>query len=498
MKTIDLLLFQLALKIKPSERRIVMLGLSTYKKQGLSKAEKLCAALFSAGSAAEFAEKTARQNAPEKYQLFGRLTDLLARQSSEKPEQELRLELNRLTVLQERQLYEEALKRSQKLADKAQEQFCIPEEMRLREFGNLLILNHFKAQVNSVSLARERELGHIYLRILDLRELLLKMYRIEFRKGQPHAPEQQLAYQKLWTKALRVFDPASVPVHARVSLYNARGLVLNRLSRFKESVNEYKKAIRLFNASEHLRAAYFLNYIGSYNNLLSVLAKMKDEKRFYHSLAEFAALANTHEIKQNPDLLRKIRLRVIIQELDFLVLQNHPLRASELVAGRESELIEITRKSETSERHFLLLKFTTLAAEANNWKLALRWNNMLISEGPENTRQDMLYASYVFSLIIHFELENLDLIGSLVRTFKRRFSRSREWGVFNKLIFPAFLRAATKEDEQQRNAVLEKLNNDLQSSGTENNVLLNDLQNWLSKKKSRSMLPVLQTKPANQ
>ncbi|MGL5888592.1 MAG: hypothetical protein ACRC3B_01835, partial [Bacteroidia bacterium] len=382
MKTIDQLLFQLTLKITASERRLLMLSLSTYKKPGQSKAEKLCAALFSAASAEEFAQKTANRNAPEKYQLFGRLTDLLARQSSEKPEQEFRLELNRLNVLQERQLYDEALRRSQKLADKAQELFCIPEEMRLREFGNLLIVNHFRAQVEEVSLARERELGHTYLRILGLREILLKMYRIEFRKGQPHAPEQQAAYRKLWNKELSVFDPASVPAHARVTYYNACGLVLNRLMCFEESVNEYKKAIRLFKQSESLRAAYFQNYISGYNNLLSVLAKMNSEKLFYRYLAAFSELNNAPETKQKPELQRRLRLRVIMQELDFLVLQHQPLRAAALIDGRETELIEITSQSDYSERHFLLLKFTALAADASSWKQALRWNNMLLSDEP--------------------------------------------------------------------------------------------------------------------
>ncbi|MGL5891267.1 MAG: hypothetical protein ACRC3B_15365, partial [Bacteroidia bacterium] len=157
-----------------------------------------------------------------------------------------------------------------------------------------------------------------------------------------------------------------------------------------------------------------------------------------------------------------------------------------------------TSQSDYSERHFLLLKFTALAADASSWKQALRWNNMLLSDEPENTRQDMLYASYVFNLIIHFELGNFELIGSRVRTFKRRFSRSREWSVFSKLIFPAFLRAAAKEDEGSRNAVLEKLSTDLFNTGTGNKVLLDDLQNWLSKKKSDLLLPVNESKTVKQ
>ncbi|MBM4173613.1 MAG: hypothetical protein FJ212_04580 [Ignavibacteria bacterium] len=222
-----------------------MLDLSTYKKTGHTQQTQLCRLLFGAKDVSHFAASSGVFRPSVKYALFERLLELLSQYIVSPPEVELRRELNKLRVLQERQLYEEAIRRASRKAIEAEETLCIPEALRLHEFGNLLVLNHFRLQVNEVSVKEERRLTEQHLRIIDLREMLLKMYRIEFRTGQPHAPAQQAAFRKLWNNELSRFAPATLPQYARATLYNARGLVLNRLGRFAESVKEYEKAVGL-------------------------------------------------------------------------------------------------------------------------------------------------------------------------------------------------------------------------------------------------------------
>lgn len=443
---------------------------------------RLCKLLFAASEPVQFAKLSHGWTVSEKYLLFERILNLLATYNTSPPEMELRRELNKLRILQERQLNDDALRRSKKLALVAETTFSIPEALRLHEFGNLLMMNHFRLRVNEVSLKRERELAETYVRIISLREILVKMYRIEFRKGQPHAPAQQAAFRKLWSNELSLFDAATVPPHARATLYNARGLVLNRLGSFAESVSEYEKALRLFKRSPQLRSVYFQNFLGGYNNLLSVLAKTNDARRFYRYLHELAALENAPEVLRQPELQRRVQIRALMQELDYFVLHNRFEDAAQRISGRENELIELCSQSDITERHFLLLKFTTLCVNARNWRPALRWNNLLLADENRNIRQDMLYASYILNLIIHFELENFELIGSRIRAFKKRFARHREWSVFGRLIFPAFLRAAARDDEAERLAILGRLNDDLLKAGVQNKVLLDDLLLWLERK----------------
>lgn len=489
IKGIDSTLFQLKLKCSATERRQLLVALAIYEKAGGSRQERLCRLVFGAGSAAVLATQTAAWAPAEKYRLFNRLLDLLAQQETANTEMELRRELNRLRVLHDKQLYDEVARRSARMAEVAAAHFCLPEELRFRELNTQVVMNHFRLQVDKVSLAKDRKVATAMLRILDLRELLLRMYRIEFLKGQPHAPEQQAAYRRLWVRELEPFAASSLPPHARITLYNARGLVLNRLGRYADSVAHYEKAIALFGRSETLRRTYFQNYLSGYNNLLSVLAKMGDARRFYRKLRAMGQLATDPEVRHDPELTRRISLRLLMQELDFLSLQGWNARASQLIAGREAELVELTSSSDATERHFLLLKFTSLCVAAANWKLALRWNNQLLDDASEAMRQDMRYAGFVLNLIIHLELGHVDLIASRVRAFKRRFARNREWAVFSRLIFPAFLKAAQQELPAARNRVLATLHNELLQTGVRNAVLLDDLLAWLAQRGVAQAVP---------
>lgn len=94
-------------------------------------------------------------------------------------------------------------------------------------------------------------------------------------------------------------------------------------------------------------------------------------------------------------------------------------------ASEQAELY--IRSLETNHHHaaFLYLNLAKTLIYTGRYKEALRWTNTILNESPDNRRDDFYVLAWMFNLIIHYEMDHIDLLPSLIRS-TTRFLRKRK------------------------------------------------------------------------
>lgn len=87
-----------------------------------------------------------------------------------------------------------------------------------------------------------------------------------------------------------------------------------------------------------------------------------------------------------------------------------------LKIAEEAENFITTNNIISVYKGFIYLNLAKVNIYNGNYHTALKWNNKIINTSKEERREDIFVLSKLFNLIIHFELENYDLIQSITRS----------------------------------------------------------------------------------
>ena len=127
---------------------------------------------------------------------------------------------------------------------------------------------------------------------------------------------------------------------------------------------------------------------------------------------------------------------------------------------------ELLKKENASSHHkaFLFLNLAKIYICTGEFEKALHWNNAILNEVPENKRDDFNVLAWIFNLIIHLELGNIDLMLSLVKsTHKFLEKRKRLYKVEN--IILEFLKEKVLEVTNRKELIelFKKLKSDFEA-----------------------------------
>jgi hypothetical protein len=141
---------------------------------------------------------------------------------------------------------------------------------------------------------------------------------------------------------------------------------------------------------------------------------------------------------------------------------------------------------------------------ANFLKNSLRWLNKVLNDNESNLRQDVYSFARLFSLVIHYELENYDLLDYMVKSTGRFYQKRRkEYGIEYKFegIFLKYIKKLAKasDNKDKQLTIFTNLKAEMQIVVTEKyeKVALNyfDFISWVdSKIESRPFMEIKREK----
>jgi hypothetical protein len=220
-----------------------------------------------------------------------------------------------------------------------------------------------------------------------------------------------------------------------------------------ELVNEYKHMIGV-NAGSYIHL--LVNYL-LFSNLLKDKKCVKD------------AILKINDLKRRLKNKVPLYLDLIIQTdtcyAEIITYRNNAeMNKGRITANKIENLLRDYRNEISLEIKVVLLLNTSLFYFIDtDYTAALKFINMIINEVPPSFKRDQYDFSKLFQLIIHFELENYDVleysIDSTYRFMKQRKSIFRiEEALFK------FLKKALRTERKILEPVYEELLYDLESS----------------------------------
>ncbi len=182
-----------------------------------------------------------------------------------------------------------------------------------------------------------------------------------------------------------------------------------------------------------------------------------------HKFAEFEeSVARLKEIKVKhlKDGVEAFQMFNYIEFLYFLNTAQFP-QAVEAVAGIEKGLREFGDLIMESRRLAFSVNIASLFFVTENFSRALNYVFLVTNLSKDHERTELRYFARTLALILNYEMDNRDVLMSMIRTFKRGSNQEKQQYVFEAAIVKAIKNLIEVALESERREIFRQLNKDL-------------------------------------
>lgn len=367
--------------------------------------------------------------------------------SSHSIQAQLLEDLQNIEVLFDRKLYQQALKLTERAKVKARKYQNLRIHLELNRWERKIYTRFSIWQwLNDRALANKLSNNEILKQIEDinlLESFLDDIRNVYIDKGKRISPEDFQQIKNIYESAVLSEDKRTAAYEANYIYYQ----ILAEYHFIKFDWNNYYQV--LFRNIQFLEAHMDITLeepnllITGYGNMLLVLTKLnkKDEFRFY--LDKIRALpALIPGSKRSQTLESRILLISYKHEIIKSLASGEVQEAVEIIRTNESMLLEAIKADPPYMQIFYAI-FANSAFYTNNFHRSLYWINRILKE----TNPNIGYSHYVYriiKLIIHYELNDQDLILYLIKDTYRFLYRGNRVYKFETIILNFIRRKLTK------------------------------------------------------
>ena len=323
--------------------------------------------------------------------------------------------------LYNRGLCDESLKlilKCKKDAYDLQKYDCLPELIRWQKY---ILLNTLTADVPGLLKKlsdEEKRIIEIISDIFRYRELYIRIYSHIRLEGSARNEEQENEYKNIMKDPLlKSIESASCyeskllyyQVHLVYSqaeaddksIYQNSGELIELMDKYPVRINDFLKEY-VFALIENLSAAFNLGKFKEALNIISYIRsldiKSREEKEYiFMSTYIIQFMINIVSCKFN--------------------------EAALLIPEAESQLKKLRRKNIKAAELILYQNIFYVYFALGNYSKALEWINKILSTKLE-IRRDIYSLAHIFSLLVHYELNNLELLSyAVVNTYRYLYKR---------------------------------------------------------------------------
>jgi tetratricopeptide (TPR) repeat protein len=227
-------------------------------------------------------------------------------------------------------------------------------------------------------------------------------------------------------------------------------------------------------------------YLSAMNNFLVDCLKLGRETEFRQSLAFIRKVADDPAIRKVSRLPGEIFRLTYMLELNQHVNAGMFLQGMEIIPevekGLEMHQSQITAANRTV--FYYLVAYTYFGV--GRYSQALKWLNRLLQAGEKDSLQHIHATARLFNLILHYEMGNLDLLESMIRSTQRYLQHIDELYELESLFIRAFRQVIHAVSERETREIWKGLGEGMQLHADDpmQNQLLQyfDFQGWLQAK----------------
>lgn len=307
-------------------------------------------------------------------------------------------------------LAEKIIAKTEKIAIQY-ELFLILEELSYwneRIYSALL-----KLDKNSVKNTKEKHHDNLkkYLNILDYEELRNQTVLLIKQSEVIRDKKELNEYNKLLNNPL-LKDKKNAQSYYALYMYNVLNSVLQRvIGNVDESAKYRDDLLALIESNPYLIKENPIQYTAAIHNILKETLIEKDFEKFEEYLAKLKGL----DLKM-PHEKANVFSKLCIFELRYFISHNEHKKAIDFIENTVVEFGDVN--SILNKEHSFLLNYHATQAYfyLEDYNIALKWMNKVINEPSKDLRIDVRASAYVFNILIHYELDNLEILPYLVKS----------------------------------------------------------------------------------
>ncbi len=403
---------------------------------------------------------------------------------SSQPDAHLKESLAYIELLFDKGLYDICRKHLNKAKTqaKANEQIEIQQKLMMVEHHLVQrtrsenLLENFNILVRELKTLAKQKYEEEQLMIMD------KISFMPIKMGHSHEHNDQGEFEEMMSHPLLQSEEKLGTLKAKVAFHRVWQAHFILKTQFDKATVHTGRIIELYEAENSFSDKLLPNYTSALNNHLNAAQGMNNWIAYETTLDKLRATRPNHPQAEAMWLERVIRF-----ELRYL---NRAGRFEEAIARIENEyapkIKELSSLLQIEARQVIMLNIAPIYIAVGQYEKALDWLNETLDLLEKNLRMDIHMITRYLMVICHYELENVVLLESMMRSFYRYLVKHIELAEFERILLDSLRKMPRAFTKAERLKFFTNLKVELQKSLNESSVRISfelfHLVAWLESK----------------
>lgn len=258
-----------------------------------------------------------------------------------------------------------------------------------------------------------------YTQLSEYRHDILTIADYIHSKGKRN--NDSLDKKKLYQALKHIVDddaPVFLSYKAGILFYNIKGLYLSNESNFQKTYETTKSYIKHMESNPFLLTQEINNYLVGLNNLMNIQQTMS----LFEEMMETVKKLKSINVSTETEKIRVVEY-TIPKEISYHVAKGTFQDGLELLPGIEKQLAQYENQMGKPFQLSIYTNIVEMCILGESFRKALQWNNRILNSPEIETYSDFYTNARLSEIIIHYELENIEKVDSLMKSFQLLLSK---------------------------------------------------------------------------
>lgn len=286
---------------------------------------------------------------------------------------------------------------------------------------------------------------HTLINISEFQNLRHQTYLNTSASGQLRREEKKKKVEEILSNKLLQSEENASSIKAKIWFYEIKAVGNYFLGNLEESFLSFKKSLEMTEKSIVYSRDNPLNYLSTLNNYLVICISIGNEEEYELTINKVKKL---EKAVTNEDLKSKVFFTRYINETNNVIRRKKYAEMEAVAEGLSSELAIHESNTEEVRKHILFYNLAGVYMNISQPKMALRWVNKVLNTATPKSRADLVVATRILALMIHFELGNIDYLENSTKQTRRILKKGDLIHQFEEA-FLKFFESAVKDNTRE-------------------------------------------------
>ncbi|HET6226088.1 MAG TPA: hypothetical protein VFF27_07395 [Bacteroidia bacterium] len=361
------------------------------------------------------------------------LRSLRSQQLNQNISLQLKDALKDVEILYQKGLYEQCsriLTRARKIAKQYEKHIHLLELCQFEHLLTSLSLSPFhRKKLIEKGYSEVRDALEAYKQLSEYRHDILTIADYSHSIGKRNNAADKKKLQQQLKPILEEEHPVFLSYKAGILFYNIKGLYLANESDLQKTHETMKNYIKHMESNPFLLTEETHNYLVGLNNLMNIQGLLGLQDEIMENCRKLRSIQLTTETER----IRVIEY-VLPKEVSYHAMNGSYQEGLDLLPDIEKQLEVYDNQM---GKPFLLSLYTNiveLCIFAESYRKAIQWNNKILNSQEIETYTEFYSNARLSEIIIHYELNNIEKVDSLLKSFQLLLSKSKMMHQFELLL----------------------------------------------------------------